>query len=244
MNTYQLSLRRLERNVPWNERFTGDFIVPRRRLSQASQVLPSREIRQIMLSIKQRMEYFERKERQHVIQEEEERVKQLCHDFYAKHPVPLEDCAICFESFRVDDAGIKNATTFLCCGAYTCTACQSSNRITECPFCRSEFIPIQNDADLLKHTQKLAEMGKSWCQFNLGTAYSHEHYGLEKNYEMAVYWLRLAADQGFSQHTLNLQNATSKENTFPSVSSQKMNYWSKQPAVTTFKLKKILRHFI
>ena len=53
-----------------------------------------------MLSIKMRMEYVERREKQHILQEEQ-RVKKLCDDFYEKHPVPVEDCPICFESFPV-----------------------------------------------------------------------------------------------------------------------------------------------
>ena len=114
------------------------------------------------------MEYVERQEKQHVNQEEE-RVKHLRDAFYEKHRVPVEDCPICFESFRVD--GVNTTSTFLCCGAYICTTCESSKRIEECPFCRSEFINTENDADLLKQTQKLANMGKPWFQFILDYAY-------------------------------------------------------------------------
>lgn len=93
--------------------------------------------------------------------------------------------------------GINQLCTFLCCGAHTCIACNRSKQIKECPFCRSKFFKIETDADVLRTTVRLANMGNPIYQFNLGVAYIHEYYGLKKNLEKAVYWFRRAADQGF-----------------------------------------------
>ena len=77
--------------------------------------------------------------------------------------------------------------------------CASSSKIKKCPFCRSEFIDSENDAVVLKHAQKLADMGKPWFQYYLGNAYIQGHHGLQKSYERAVYWFRRAADQGLTK---------------------------------------------
>jgi TPR repeat protein len=83
---------------------------------------------------------------------------------------------------------------------YSTRTCDTSNGIEKWPFCLlSEFIVTQDDVILSKHMQKLAKMGKPWCQCSLVVAYLCEDYSLKRNYEQAIHWLRRAADQGLRQ---------------------------------------------
>lgn len=64
---------------------------------------------------------------------------------------------------------------------------------------QNSFLLEINNVVVLKHMQKLAKLGKPWCQCSLGVAYLCEDYSLKRNYEQAIHWLRCAADQGLRQ---------------------------------------------
>jgi len=49
-----------------------------------------------------------------------------------------------------------------------------------------------------------ASAGEPWAQLNLGAAYDHGQSGLSPNATEAVYWYRLAAEQGIAEAQFNL----------------------------------------
>jgi len=60
----------------------------------------------------------------------------------------------------------------------------------------------QQEPDLATLQQK-AEAGDAWAQLNLGAAYDHA-LGVERDVDQAIYWYKLAAEQGLAEAQFNL----------------------------------------